>query len=93
MNFLLNKIDTDLRRKVYEKTRDGKVHRKTNILIYKDSEKQKEKSFKEHVKENKKDKKIIIKATKLVEPSIKVEAEKDENCKISAYGTFLDIKK
>ena len=23
MNFLLNKIDTDLRKKVYEKTKDG----------------------------------------------------------------------
>ena len=51
MNFLLNKIDTDIRRKLYEKTKDGKVHRKSTISINKDSEKQKKKFFKEYVKE------------------------------------------
>ena len=28
MNFFLNKINNDIRRKIYEKTRNGKVHRK-----------------------------------------------------------------
>ena len=39
MNLFLNKIDTDIRREVYEKTKDNKVHRKAKIKIYKDSEK------------------------------------------------------
>ena len=43
MNPLLNKIDNDLRRKIYEKTRNGKVHRKVDIKVYKDREKQRKK--------------------------------------------------
>ena len=34
MNPILNKIDNDIRRKINEKTRDGKVHRKQKIEIY-----------------------------------------------------------
>lgn len=30
MNFFLNKIDNDIRRKIYEKTRSCKVHKKEN---------------------------------------------------------------
>ncbi|AYE33445.1 hypothetical protein [Clostridium septicum] len=94
MNFLLNKIDTDLRKKVYEKTVNGIVHRKTEISIYKDSEKQKGKSFNEFVKKDKKSKKkITVKANKFVQPLIQVKAEKKDDFKVSEYGSFLDIKK
>lgn len=97
MNFLLNKIDTDLRRKVYEKTRDGKIHRKAQIAIYKDSEKNQKKTFEDYIKEDsKKDKdtgKIIIEATKDVEPEIEIKAEKETDKNISPYGSFLDVKK
>ena len=96
MNFLLNKIDTDLRKKVYEKTKDGKVHRKSDITINKDSEKQKKKYFNEYVKEekNKKDKgKITVKATKIQKSAICLNGEKEENLNTTSYGTFLDVKK
>lgn len=97
MNFLLNKIDTDLRRKVYEKTRDGKINRKAQIAIYKDSEKNQKKTFEDYIKEDsKKDKdtgKIIIEATKDAEPEIEIKAEKETDENISAYGSFLDEKK
>ncbi|GAB6167714.1 hypothetical protein JCM1393_01740 [Clostridium carnis] len=96
MNFLLNKIDTDLRRKIYERTRDGKVHRKEQISIYRDSEKGNKKSFEEYIeseaKENKK-RKIIVKATRLEEPAIKLNAEKEEKESNLLQGTFLDVKK
>ncbi|MBS5937354.1 hypothetical protein [Clostridium sp.] len=96
MNFLLNKIDTDIRRKLYEKTKDGKVHRKSTISINKDSEKQKKKFFKEYVKEEsmKKDKgKITIDVSKVQEPTISLRAEKEEDINLLGRGTFLDVKK
>ena len=93
MNFLLNKIDTDLRRKVYEKTRDGKIHRKSEIAIYKDSEKDKKKTFEDYIKKDSKKEKIIIEATKNIKPDIKIKAEKEADKNISPYGSFLDVKK
>ena len=95
MNFLLNKIDTDFRKKIYEQTKDGKVHRKSNILINKDSEKQRKKFFNDYVNDEKgkKIKKITIKATKSEETTISINAEKDENLNTTSYGTFLDVKK
>ena len=96
MNLYLNKIDTDIKREVYEKTKDHKVHRKAKIKIYKDSEKNKGKSFNEYINQEK-DKlkkgknKIIIKASKEKEGEIILEAEKD--LKSIEYGTFIDIKK
>lgn len=96
MNFLLNKIDTDIRRKLYEKTKDGKVHRKSTITINKDSEKQKKKFFKEYVKEEtmKKGKgKITIDVSKVKEPTISLKAEKEEDINLLGRGTFLDVKK
>ncbi|MBU3109065.1 hypothetical protein [Clostridium gasigenes] len=93
MNLLLNKIDTDLRRKVYEKTRDGKIHRKAEIAIYKDSEKDQKKTFEDYIKKDTNKEKIIIEATKNIKPDIKIEAEKQEDKNISVYGSFLDVKK
>lgn len=96
MNFLLNKIDTDLRRKIYEQTKDGKVHRKSDIIINKDSEKQKKKFFNEYVKEETKKRykgKITVKATKIQKPTISLNGEKEEDINTPSYGTFLDVKK
>lgn len=96
MNFLLNKIDTDIRRKIYEKTKDGKVHRKSDIIINKDSEKQKKKFFNEYIKEETKKRnegKITVNATKIKRKTISLEVEKEENLKTLDYGTFLDVKK
>ncbi|NLL30323.1 MAG: hypothetical protein GX258_04625 [Clostridiales bacterium] len=98
MNLFLNKIDTDIRREVYEKTKDNKVHRKAQIKIYKDSEKNKDKSFDEYVKEEKdslkkRKNKIIIEATKHEEAKIILNAEKEKDLNTIEYGTFIDIKK
>ncbi len=96
MNFLLNKIDIDIRRKIYEQTKDGKIHRKSDIIINKDSEKQKKKFFNEYVKEEKGKKvkgKITVKATKIQKPTISLNGEKEENLNTTSYGTFLDVKK
>ena len=94
MNFLLNKIDTDIRRKLQEEVKNGKVHRKSDIRVNKDSEKQRKKSFGECLDERKKEKaKIVIKATKVKEGAITLECEKDEVSSEIINGTFLDVKK
>lgn len=93
MNLLLNKIDTDLRRKVYEITRDGKIHRKSEIYIYKDSEKNRKKTFENYIKKDTNKEKIIVEGTKNIKPDIKIKAEKQADKDISVYGSFLDVKK
>ena len=95
MNPLLNKIDNDLRRKIYEKTRNGKIHRKSDIRVYKDSEKNKGKSFNKYVEEEnkKKNNKIIIEATKTEEKAIVLQAEKEENINKITSGAYIDAKK
>lgn len=101
MNFFLNKIDNDIRRKIYEKTRSGKVHRKEDIKIYKDSEKNKEKTFDEYIQEEKsKEKnknKFTIRVTKLKKidetSKIVLNGEKEENINYKNYGNFIDTKK
>lgn len=97
MNPLLNKIDNDLRRKIYEKTRDGKVHRKTDIKVYKDSEKNKGKSLKEYTENekeaNNRKAKIVVQATKIKESVIVLNAEKEENINKIQNGFYIDVKK
>ena len=104
MNFFLNKIDNDIRRKIYEKTRNGKVHRKENIKIYKDSEKNKEKNLNKDIdnkdkeeKETKEKNKITIRVIKVknVDENSKIilEAEKEENINYENRGNYIDTKK
>lgn len=103
MNFFLNKIDNDIRRKIYEKTRNGKVHRKENIKIYKDSEKNKEKNLNKDIDDNKdKEEKEnknkitirVIKVKKVDENSkIILDAEKEENINYENLGNYIDTKK
>lgn len=91
MNFLLNKIDTDIRRKVYDKTKDGKVHKKEKINIYKDSDKNKKRNFDELVKEQKK--KIIVNGVKDYTSDMEVKAERNQELKDLGNGIFIDVKK
>ena len=92
MNFLLNKIDTDLRRKVYEETRDGKVHSKCDIEIYKDAEKSRDKTFDKCLKEAKKQKKKS-EGTKKIGEEIQVKGEIELTPSSDMRGNFLDTKK
>ena len=102
MNFFLNKIDNDIRRKIYEKTRNGKVHRKENIKIYKDSQKNKEKNLNKDIddnkeKENKEKNKITIRVIKVknIDENSKIilDAEKEENINYENRGNYIDTKK
>lgn len=92
MEYRLNKIDTDLRQKVNDMTKEGKVHSKKEIKISKDKGGQEEnKNFKEvYKKVDKKKVKICVDATKKEDLGIEAEKDRDEN---SPKGIFLDVRK
>jgi uncharacterized protein (DUF2344 family) len=88
MEYRLNKIDTDLRQRINDATKEGKVHSKKEIVINKDTKKQKGYSLKRY---NRK-KKLIVGAVK--PENIEVEAFKEGmKEKDLPKGTYIDIKK
>lgn len=101
MEFRLNKIDTDLRQRINDETREGKVHRKKDILIHKHKydERREQKNNKRNPKEKfdiekyTKNKRITIEAVKIEE--IDIEAEKEETLKnANEYrGVFIDSRR
>ncbi|NLM35183.1 MAG: hypothetical protein GX206_07065 [Clostridiales bacterium] len=101
MEFRLNKIDTDLRQKINDQTREGKVHTKNGILIqkHKYEERRGQKNRKRNPKEKfeiekyTRNKKITIEAIKVEE--IDIEAEKEELLKnADEYnGVFIDSRR
>jgi len=98
MEYRLNKIDTDLRRKINEAANEGKVHPKKSIQINKDKEEksgqQNAEEYKEEYKGDKqnKNKKIIIDAEKTLNVNIDGFISDDKDTKLKK-GMFLDIKK
>ncbi|MDS1002902.1 hypothetical protein P9J83_05210 [Clostridium sporogenes] len=99
MEFRLNKIDLELRDKIKEQTKEGKVHSKQNITINKQGKdnNSKDKGFYEQLKKQQKNNKknIKVKAIKYVKgANLNVEATKEEiKGKDSIVGTILDTKK
>lgn len=101
MEFRLNKIDTDLRQKINEQTREGKVHTKNGIAIQKHNyeERRGQKNNKRNPKEKfdiekyTKNRKITIEAVKVEE--FDIEAEKEEVLKnADEYkGVFIDSRR
>jgi len=101
MEFRLNKIDTDLRQKINDQTREGKVHTKKGISIdkHKYEERREQKNDKRNPKEKfdiekyTKNKKITIDAVKVEE--IDIEAEKEDALKnADEYrGVFIDSRR
>lgn len=92
MHLQLNKIDTDLRRKVYEQTRDGKIHSKSEVIITKDSEKNREKDFKKLLEEEKENLRKN-KEHKKENDEITVQCEIDLNSMKLSVGNFVDVKR
>lgn len=87
MEYKLNKIDTELRQKINEEAKEGKIHSKTalNINISKDRQ-NKNKYF-----ENKnKKKKEFIEVEAIKVESFETEATKEET---NERGIFIDIRK
>lgn len=93
MEYRLNKIDPDLRRKIIEITKEGKVHRKESTIIDKDREDNNKKNKKKYVGQLKKNRNtIIINAVKT--ESVQVDAVMDEISEgKESKGMLLDVLK
>lgn len=100
MEYRLNKIDTDIRQRINDETKDGVIHRKTEVKINRD-EANKEKNH-EHPQKEKREKfsiekyvkktgKIVVQAEKVEE--INVNAEKESKGSCDYKGQFIDIRK
>lgn len=88
MEYRLNKIDTDIRRKIKDGTKNGKIHKlnkSTEIKInYKDDKE----------KENKEKNKIVknyVTIDGYINEKLNIEGEKDID-KDNSIGTILDMK-
>ncbi|ADK14024.1 MULTISPECIES: hypothetical protein [Clostridium] len=100
MEFRLNKIDPEVRRRVKETTSAGKVHNKSGIFINKDYKGQKKNSqgdFKAELtkyKQGKSKKRIFVEASKVEEVQVKAFKEDKENISTNdERGNILDVKK
>ena len=87
MEFKLNKIDTDVKERINNITKEGVVHNKTSPFINKDKY---DKDSNSGDEKNKKGQ-IVIEAE--MDNGIEVEASKDEDEESSFIGRFLDTRK
>ncbi|MEY7998811.1 hypothetical protein AB8U03_01140 [Clostridium sp. Mt-5] len=100
MEFRLNKIDPEVRRRVKETTSTNKIHNKREILInkdYRDKGKNSQGNFGSELskyKQEKNKKHVLVQASKVEE--VEVKAFKEEGEIISRddkRGTILDVRK
>lgn len=94
MEFKLNKIDTDIRKKMQEKIKEDKVHSSKGISIKKDIKDEKHKKMEDSSKQELAKKYITIDGVKYDHKNIDINVEKveeinDENSK----GRILDTTK
>ena len=97
MEFKLNKIDNDLRQRINDVTKEGKVHNKNNIKIQNQENKKGKKEQMEFAKQLKKyseknKSNLTVKAEKVDEVEVDVYLEKDTKSSIRK-GLLLDTKK
>ncbi len=90
MEYRLNKIDTDIRKKMQEQTKSDKIHSNEKINIKKD--------LKEYDKDseynNKQKRYVTIDGVKSTTHEFNVEAEKLDTLSIdNSIGRILDMKK
>lgn len=97
MEFKLNKIDTDIRKKMQEEIKDNKVHSSKAISVKKDIKEDKNTKNKkyEHEEEQRKEKKYLtIDGIKYDDKKVAIKVEKLENIdEENSKGRVLDAKK
>lgn len=95
MEFKINKIDMEIRQRINDKRKEGKVHSNGNVKINKVNSDKDDNSrndrFEQVMSKLKKGKKIIVQATK--SESLEVEAFKDNKVSLEDIGIYLDTKK
>ena len=94
MEFKLNKIDTDIRKKMQEEIKDNKVHSGKSISVKKDIKDEKHEEITQFDEEENEKRYITIDGVRDNNKNISIKAEKvekitDENSK----GRILDRKK
>lgn len=94
MEFKLNKIDTDIRKKMQEETKDDKVHSGKSISVKKDIKDEKSHNEK-YLKEDEEEKRYItIDGIKYNSKNVDVQVEKVEKINgENSKGRVLDITK
>lgn len=93
MEFKLNKIDTDIRRKIDAERKSDKVHSGKKINVNKDLDERHSKRNSKNKMENKK-RFFTVDGVKYSKNEIQVEAEKNESLNIqNSMGRILDTKK
>lgn len=96
VEFKLNKIDTDIRKKIDEERKESKVHSGKAINVNKELKDDSKKYIIENKEEElpKKKRFIIIDGIKYNKNEFKVDVEKDEKLSIqNSIGRILDTKK
>lgn len=94
MEFKLNKIDTDIRKKMQEETKEDKVHSGKSISVKKDIKDERHEEAKSFDENERKKRYITIDGVRYSNKNISINVEKleeinDENSK----GRILDKKK
>lgn len=94
MEFKLNKIDTDIRKKIDEERKESKVHSGKAINVNKELHDDSKNYINNKEEELSKKKRFIIDGIKYNKNEIKVDVEKDEKLSIqNSIGRILDTKK
>lgn len=94
MEFKLNKIDTDIRKKLQEEIREGKVHGNNSITVKKDLKEERNNVIDKEKKNRSKKKFFIIDGIRYEEKTLNIEAEKIEFMdEEKLKGHTLDVKK
>lgn len=95
MEFKLNKIDTDIRKRMQEERNTDKVHSGSSITVRRDLKDDKDTDDKKHEMEKRKEKKFLtINGVKYEQEKVAIKVEKIENIdEENSKGRVLDAKK
>jgi hypothetical protein len=95
MEFIINKIDTDVRQRLQEETKSDKIHSGKGITVNRDLKDKEGQAYLKAPKNDSKNKKYItVSGVKDVEEKIAVEVERTENIdEDNSRGRILDAKK
>ncbi|MFW2487074.1 hypothetical protein D2A34_02140 [Clostridium chromiireducens] len=94
MEFKLNKIDTDIRKKMQEEIKEDKVHSGKSINVKKDIKDEKKEEFKKDTEEENERRYITIDGILCGGNNISIKAEKfEEITNENSKGRILDKKK
>lgn len=92
MEYRLNKIDTDLRQKINDAAKEGKVHGTKNVAINRDKKEEKKEKKDHKLERYSKSKKLLVDVVKT--ENIEIDAFKEKtDIQERIIGSYIDIKK